>query len=249
MPLNVPLSQLRLDLRAETGQSMNVSQGVQAQQNQDYQLARQQEELYKAYEWPHLRYWVDIPVNSGQQLYDYPLTMPFDLVNRIYWAQTGTTNWKNLWHGIRAYDVRPLEQQSGTPSRWGNYLTVDPTGAVPTNPVGQIMLLPIPNVDGTLRVSGQAPLPPLIADDDLCVIDSKAIVMFAAVELLATQKAEVAQLKLTKAQNYIKRLRAQQGADKRNNYNMGGSRRDYAGAYSPYGYFPGCIPGIDYIPG
>ena len=83
MPLSVPLSQLRLDLRAETGQSMNIAQGVQAQQNQDYQLARQQEELYLAYEWPHLQTWTDIPVSSGQQHYDYPATMPFDLVNRI----------------------------------------------------------------------------------------------------------------------------------------------------------------------
>jgi hypothetical protein len=97
-------------------------------------------------------------------------------------------------------------------------------------------------VDGTLRVQGQAPLPPLIADTDLCIIDSKAIVLYAAVEILATQKAEVAQLKLQKAQQYVKRLRAQQGADKRLNYNMGGARRD------SYGY-PGWIPGIDYIPG
>ena len=247
MALNVPLSQLRLDLRAETGQSMNISQGVQAQQNQDYLINRQQEELYNAYEWPHLRYWTDIPVASGQQIYNYPPTLPFDLINRIYWAPVNTSNWKMLRHGIHAFDVRPLQQQSGSPLRWGNFLTVDPTAVTPTNPVGQLMLLPIPNVDGTLRVSGQAPLSPMIADSDLCIIDSKAIVMFAAVELLATQKAEVAQLKLTKAQQYIKRLRAQQGADKRANYNMGGSRRDYAS--NPYGYYPGWIPGIDYIPG
>jgi hypothetical protein len=248
MPINVPLSQLRLDLRAETGQSMNISQGIQAQQNQDYQIARQQQELYTAYEWPHLRCWVDIPVASGQSLYDYPPTMPFDLINRIYWAQNNTSNWKMLRFGIYAYDVRPMAQQYvGTPLRWGNFLTIDPTGDTPTNPIGQIMLLPIPNVDGTLRVAGLAPLPPLINDDDLCIIDSKAIVMFAAVEILATQKAEVAQLKLTKAQNYLKRIRAQQGADKRANYNMGGSRRDYAS--NPYGYYPGWIPGIDYIPG
>lgn len=242
MALNVPLSQLRLDLRAETGQSMNIAQGVQAQQNQDYQLARQQEELYNAYEWPHLRYWVNIPVASGQNLYDYPPTMAFDLVNYILWAQAGSTNWKILRYGIHGFDVRPMEQTSGTPMRWGNFLTIDPTGDTPTNPIGQIMLLPIPNVDGTLRICGQAPLSPLIADTDLCIIDSKAIVMFAAVEILATQKAEVAQLKLQKAQQYLKQLRRQQGADKRANYNMGGSRRDYP-------YYPGWIPGIDYIPG
>ena len=42
MPLGVPLTQLRIDLRAETGQSLNPAQGVQAQTTQDNQLDRQQ---------------------------------------------------------------------------------------------------------------------------------------------------------------------------------------------------------------
>jgi hypothetical protein len=241
MPLNVPLSQLRLDLRAETGQSMNTQQGVQAQQNQDYQLSRQQQELYNEYDWLHLRTYLDLPVNSGQNLYDYPPTMPFNLVTAIYWTETAGTVWKLLKFGIQAFEIKPGPPQTGTPTRWGNSLVIDPTGATPTNPVGQIMLLPVPNANGTMRVAGKAPLPPLIADTDLCVIDSKAIVMFAAVEILATQKAEVAQLKLTKAQQYLKKLRSDQGADKKLNYNMGGSRRD-----RDYGRI--WVPGLDYIP-
>ena len=240
MPLNVPLSQLRLDLRAETGQSMNIAQGLQAQQNQDYQLARQQRELYSQYDWMHLRDWVDIPAAAGQQIYDYPPTMAFDQIRRMYWAQAGTSNWKPLAYGIAAYEVRPLQPQTGTPLKWANYLTVDPAGGTPVNPVGQVMLLPIPATDGMLRFWGHVPLGPLIADTDKCMIDSTAIVMFAAVEMLATQKAEVAQLKLTKAQQYMKRLRGMQGGDKRANYNMGGPMRDIG---------PRWIAGLDYIPG
>ena len=37
-------------------------------------------------------------------------------------------------------------------------------------------------------------------------------------------------MKLTKAQNYLRRLLADQGADKRTNYNMGGV---YAGGSGP----------------
>ena len=84
-----------------------------------------------------------------------------------------------------------------------------------------------------------------MADTDSCVIDSEAIVLFAAAEVLAMQKNEAAPMKLTKAQNYLRRLLADQGADKRANYNMGGNQRggidpDYGRRMTPY---------IDYIPG
>ena len=79
----------------------------------------------------------------------------------------------------------------------------------------------------------------------MCIIDSKAIVLFTAAEVLATQKSEAAPMKLTKAQNYLRRLLADQGADKRANYNMGGNQRggidpDRSRRLTPY---------IDYIPG
>ena len=58
--------------------------------------------------------------------------------------------------------------------------------------------------------------------------------LFAAAEILATQKAEAAQLKLQKAQNFLRKILSNQGADKRRNYNMGGRYRDgYLGA-RPY---------------
>ena len=66
MPLNVPLSTLRLELRAETGTSLNPAQGVQVQQTIDLLLARQQRELWDAYNWEHLQYWSDMPVAQGQ---------------------------------------------------------------------------------------------------------------------------------------------------------------------------------------
>jgi hypothetical protein len=108
-----------------------------------------------------------------------------------------------------------------------------------TNPVGQIKLVPIPVGPGTLRLEGSAPCNPLIDDTDTCIIDSKVIVLFAAAEILATQKVEAAQLKLQKAQNYLRKLLANQSADKRRNYNLGGAYHN--------GYL-GRTPYIDYIP-
>lgn len=240
MPVGVKLLDLRRDLRAETGQSLNPAQNVQSQATQDNQLDRQQRELWDAYQWPHLRYWIDKPYSAGQALYDYPEEMPFDQINRIF-ISDGTSNWTILAYGLHAFDIQP-NPQPGTPRRWGNQVAVT---SGKTDPAGKLLLVPTPQAAGTMRFEGQAPCNPLIADDDKCVIDSKAIVLFAAAEILATQKVEAAGIKLTKAQNYLRKLLANSGADKRANYNMGGSYRpDHFGARPYRGY----VPGIDYIP-
>lgn len=241
MPVGVALIDLRRDLRAESGQSLNPAQNVQSQATQDNQIDRQQRELWDAYQWPHLRYWVDVPLAQGQAVVDYPQEMPFDQINRIF-ISDGASQWKPLAYGLHAFDIA-VTPQTGTPQRWGNKVTV--TGGV-TNPIGKIQFVPTPSANVTLRFEGQAPCNPLVADDDKCVLDSKAIVLFAAAEILATQKVEAAALKLTKAQNYLRKLLANSGADKRSNYNMGGNNRiDHFGARPYRGY----VPGIDYIPG
>ena len=70
------------------------------------------------------------------------------------------------------------------------------------------------------------------------------LVLFAAAEVMATQKSEAAPMKLTKAQNYLRRLLADQGADKRQNYNMGGNHR---GGIDP-DKARRAVPYLDYIP-
>jgi hypothetical protein len=244
MPVGVTLANLRVDLRAETGQSLNMAQNVQSQQSQDNQLDRQQRELWSAYDWPHLKYFVDIPVVAGQDVYDYPPNMPFDQINYVYFAMEDTTVWRPpLAYGLHGNFIRPNTPLIGTPMRWGNMVSVSDTGV--TDPVGQIKIIPQPAMNGTLRFEGTAPCNPLVADDDTCILDSKAIVLFAATEILATQKVEAAQLKLLKAQNYLRRLLANQGADKRRNYNMGGKYNDGYLSSRPYQRW---VPYIDYIP-
>jgi hypothetical protein len=247
MPLGVTLLELRRELRAETGTSLNPAQGVQAQATIDIVLARQQRELWDAYNWQHLKIWSDIPLSQGQAAYNYPAAMGFDQIIRMWVASSASAQWRALAYGVKAWMVGPGPLALGTPVRWRNLITVDVSGATPvTNPVGQFGLLPAPASAGMLlRVEGQAPLNPLIADTDTCIIDSKAIVLFAAAEMLAVQKSEGAPMKLQKAQNYLRRLLSDQGADKRTNYNMGGNYR--------FGNDPDkgrhAVPYIDYIPG
>jgi hypothetical protein len=238
MAIGVTMLELRRLLRAETGQSVNPAQGVQAQAAQDVQIERQQRELWDAYDWPHLRFWFDKSVSAGQSAFAYPAEMGYDQINRVYWSATGESNWKMLAYGIRAFDSHPNAVTTGTPTRWSNAVEVSINGI--TDPAGSLLLHPVPDHDGLLRFEGQAPLNPLVNDTDKCVIDSTAIILFAAAEVLATQKAEVAQMKLQKAQNYLRKLLSNNGAEKRGNYNMGGSMRSSSQS-RPVAY-------IDYIP-
>lgn len=249
MPVNVPLSQLRVELRAETGTSLNPAQGTQVQQTLDLVLARQQRELWDAYNWQHLRIWADMPLAQGQSIYSYPDEMAFEQILHIYIATSPSAQWRPLLYGIKPYMIRPAGPYQGTPTRWRNIATVDTSGATPvTNPVGQLEIVPTPASNQmSLRLEGLAPLNPLVADSDCCIIDSKAIVLFAAAEMLAVQKSEGAPMKLTKAQNYLRRLLQDQGADKRTNYNMGGSHR-YGNDPDYFRHRHAGVPYIDYIP-
>jgi hypothetical protein len=255
MPLGVTLLELRRELRAETGTSLNPAQGVQAQGTLDIMLARQQRELWDAYNWQHLKMWKDVPLAKNQAAYNYPPEIAFDQITRMYVAPvvrdgaqviTGGGDWRPLTYGIAPHMMRLGPATPGTPLRWRNVATVSmDTGAPVTNPVGQFELLPMPATDDLmLRVEGQAPVSPLVNDTDTCILDSKAIVLFAAAEVMATQKNEAASMKLTKAQNYLRRLLADQGADKRANYNMGGYQR---GGIDP-DKARRTVPYIDYIP-
>jgi len=239
MPIGVTMDVLKKELRAETGQSINYTlHGTQSQFTQDIILDRQQRELWDAYTWPHLDIWKDVALAVGQADYNYPTELTFDQINRIYISVGG--DWKGLSYGIRATDVPVTGPPPGTPKQWANKVTVSGTITVPD---GQITLLPVPDAVMTMRIAGSAPCTPLNSDSSRCIIDSKAIVLFAAAEILATQKSESAALKLTKAQNYLRKLLINSGANKRPSYNMGGPQRriDHL-AVRPY-----AMAGIDYI--
>ena len=94
-----------------------------------------------------------------------------------------------------------------------------------------------------MRWHGQAPLNPLKVDTDKCMIDSTAIVLTCAAELLGAQKSEMAALKGQKAQAYIRRLLGRSGANKRDISALGQGRTVQPTHQS------GATPYLDYIPG
>lgn len=241
MPLGVALSELRYDLRAEIYQSLLPAHGVSAQDMQNLILERSQRELWNQYAWPHLHYHLDVVVPSNTRFMDFPPTMPFDNILRVWYRTLGPSQWIPMPYDFTnwIYSANGGEGTIGYPPRlWRNVVNVD-SGTGLTQYNGQMELWPVPNQNITLRFDGQAPLNPLKVDTDKCMIDSTAIVLTAAAELLGANKSEVATMKGQKAQAYIRRLLARSGANKRAIYALG------QGTYTE----PRPTPYIDYIPG
>jgi hypothetical protein len=242
MPLGVALSDLRYELRAEIYSSLLPAHGLSSVDMQNVILERTQRELWNQYEWPHLKYRIDVDVPALTQFLDYDATMPFENVLGL-WRNYDPNNqqpWLPLRYGFEDWINETL--QSYPPVRWRNVVTVDAASGL-TDFAGQAQIWPIPTTLTHMRWLGQAPLNPLKVDTDICMIDSTAIVMTAAAELLGAQKSETAALKGQKAQAYIRRLIGRQGANKRDVYALGQGRNmqpTYAQRDTPY---------IDYIPG
>jgi hypothetical protein len=234
MAINTPLSELRRMVRAEVMQSLNMAQGLNAQTQYDMNIDRTQKELWEQYEWPHLLYRSTVvPLAANQKFYDYPDDMPFDAITNGYYKDG--TNWLPMAYGVAMMDNET--DQSWPPRKWQNTPSV--TGGV-TNAIGQIEVWPIPSQAGEMRFRGQALVNNLISDTSRAVLDDTLIALFAAAEILAAQKAENASLKLQKANQFLRRILANQGAMKRQIAILGG-----------IGSMPGQpapTPYLDYIP-
>jgi hypothetical protein len=242
MPLGVALSELRHELRAEIYSSLLPAHGLSSVDMQNIMLERTQRELWNQYEWPHLQYRIDITVPANTQFLDYDPTMPFENVLGLWYnyQPDAMQPWKRLRYGFEDWINETLH--SYPPKRWRNTVTVDGVTGL-TDYAGQAQLWPIPNSLSHMRWNGQAPLNPLKVDADRCMIDSTAIVLTVAAELLGSQKSETAALKGQKAQAYIRRLIGRQGANKRDVSALGQGR-----ANQPT-YADRATPWIDFVPG
>lgn len=241
MPTGVTLADLNADLLAETNQSLNVAHGINVTPIYKHMLKRVQEELWMQFEWPHLKMWRDVTLVAGQRFYPYPAGMPFDAINHFFYKLDPT--YQKMDYGISPdmYALYGGENGRSWPARrWQNVPTYDVATGL-TAPDAQFEVWPGPDRTGIIRIQGQAPLNPLIADTDRCVLDSTLIVLFAAAEILTNQKSEGASAKNQKAQQYLRRLLANQGANKRKMYQLsatgGSTSRTRA------------TPWLDYIPG
>lgn len=245
MRVGIALSELRRELMAETFQSLSPNQTTSSTPFYNYQLERVQREQWNTIEWPHLTIYKDVLTVAGQRYYAYPAQLPFDSIFRI-WRPEGV-NWVPLGYGIgpQTYAAMGGETvQAWPPQRWCNCASYDETNNI-THPADKFEIWPIPPSVGppySVRIEGNAPLNPLIADTDICIIDATLIVLMAAAEILAVQKSEGAAMKLQKANGYRRMLIARLGAQQRHIRSLsrdGGHMGAHARTLTPY---------LDYIP-
>jgi hypothetical protein len=233
MTLNEMLTQLRVEARIST----NVAHGAHLNDNHVSLLRRTQEELYNAHDWPLLRMVQTQDIPAGTRYATYPDAMDFEGIREAYSLTTGS-DWFEIGYGIEAehmniYDS-DIDEQSNTVLRWQHYVSPE------AESLNQNMfeVWPISNRDTKVRFAGKRKLYPLTnIETDRSTIDGPLIVLHAAAELLAGQRAEDAGLKLQKAQARLDLLRRRQSGPDNRRVNMASP--------SPR-RMP--RPGIDYIP-
>jgi hypothetical protein len=231
--VGVQLIDLVRGVRAETGKSLSVAQGVAEFDALVYQIQQKQEWLYYNYDWPFLLTHQDVALTPGTRFYAYPAQIAFDFINTVVTSETGQTAWSELLYGVGPAEFNQIgEGEQGTPAR--KWQIGSATPGVPT----QMEVWPVPSAAAIMRVYGRAALKPLVAGPDISTLDGTLIILHVAADILARNKMEDAQLKLQQANTHMRNIARRQGNNKRQPFVLGGSIRQPRAL----------VPGLDYIP-
>lgn len=230
------LDEMLDELRAEARISQNVAHGLHKVDALQKLLRRVQEELYEAYEWPALATVRTTTIEAGTRYASYPDGIDFTGIKTAY-TREATNLFRPLRYGIGIEELNLYDSDANErafPIRsWQNYLS--PEGETINQNMFEVW--PIPDRQAVVRFAGKRALLPLTDGAHSSTIDGPLIVLHAAVEILAAQKSEDAQLKLQKARDRADILKRRQ--------NMADNRR--VNLSTPSRPAP-LRPGIDYIP-
>lgn len=223
------LTDMLTKLREEARISADIAHGSHMQARYISLLERVQEEVYHAYEWPHLQTVQTFDWPANQRYGAYPEQFTLEGIKAIY-AQLADGNWRELAYGIGAEELNDVDSDLGEtreyPLAWNNYLS----------PVAEeihanmLELWPVPNRITKLRFQGKRKLLPLTNPAaDASTVDGMIVVLHAAAEILAGNKAEDAALKLQKAQARYDTMKARATSPDRGPIipNSGGATRPY----------------------
>ena len=200
---NRQLRQLVASFRAEIGQSLSVSAGKDTFEADKELLASIQEELYEEFNWPFLRVTPTKLIGAGQRYCQLPDSMTLEGVEDVYYWEGGRVREKPLLRGIGPEHYAIYNSEGGERAspleRW-DVASVDEAE--------MIELWPVPGQAETIQFAGKRKLRPLLADDDLCDLDDKLIVLYAAAKRLAKTESKDADNVLARAQRRKDRLQA-----------------------------------------
>ena len=195
------LDQLVTALRAEIGDSTNLSMGSQALPGLQQTLRRVQESYYADFNWPHLRVFREEAMLAGERYYTFNADVDFE---RIFgaWARDSDAahpNWRPIGYGITPADYNVSNSDAGIMDnfirKWNHYEG------------NQFEVWPVPETSGAVRFRAMKALSPLVAGTDKCDLDGTLLVLTAAAELLARSKTQDAPIKLQMATSHYNRLK------------------------------------------
>ncbi len=214
MPAGVTLLEMATDLRATLGYSLNISHGVDQQPALYAALKRTQIELWRMHDWPEFYIEVDTATTASQQVVGVPSQLDFNMLNDVFWRPQGERRRQLLTYGIWSAQRSSSDFANfgDTGSPVTRYAFNASTSGQPTD---KLELWPVPNIPGILTCAGRIELLPLIAEDDVCTLDSELIIAQAATPIMMRNKDPTAQLQATKMQALFNKLRARQGSAKR----------------------------------
>ncbi len=213
------LGELVQQLRGEVGYSLTAALGSA---NRDVLIAviqRTQRKLWEDFAWPFMRVKSDIASSKALRYYNIPSNLTCERIEKIEFKDGGY--WRPLDYGIGGAQLSVHDSdtaEEGWPvTRWEIYGE------------DQFEVWPIANTNGTastlegyFRLTGIKNLAALVDDDDRADLDDHLIILYAAAELLARNKAADAEAKLANANTHYARLRAR--LSKSDMVRMGGSR-------------------------
>lgn len=191
-------------LRAEARLSKNPAHNTQARESHIDVLNRVQETLWADFDWPHLRVERQIAVQAGQRYYDFPTDLDMDRVEKL--EVYDGSGWLPLRYGIAGSEYSTynsdLDERANPVRAWKFYEGED------------FEVWPISDVNGDattrenyLKFTGIKKYQPMVADADTADLDDNLIVLYAAAEILASQGAKDADVKLQRANNIYLRQR------------------------------------------
>lgn len=203
MARGTQLIELRRMLRAEAGQSVLVSAGVDNIPSLDQKLRRTQEMLYNDYDWPFLTVKPYKTLNMDQRYYDIPAELDLEGISEVALWVNGRP--QDVSRGIGFEQYAQYDSDSGETASPVQCWDIVSTGATTAE---QIEVWPIPSDDGQrLQFIGIRTLNALVNDSDRAVLDDLAIVLTCAAELLAGQEAENAGIVAKSASHRIAQMK------------------------------------------
>lgn len=217
MPTGVTLAEMSTQTRAILGYSLNPAFGVDQEAALREGLRRTQSDLWVMHDWPMLVKKETIVAQKGSKLVTIPSSLDYNHINAIYARNepnpmTTGGGWIELEYGITADDYNecdPMLNQAAFPIK--KYM---PT----SDSVMQLEIWPIPAFTCSLMFKGRVALAPLLDDNDVCTLDSDLIISTYAAQMLARNGNRDAEIQLSRAQQILNRMRARQGANKRQSF-------------------------------